>query len=160
MAEDLEPREEEGAPAAAAEGMSSQADAPADSVAPSSTDLDALLAEFDAGTKVAEPEQPDELEQLLGRLGEQERARADDQQRHAAELLERDGQSALDAIARGDIEKDRDGWRGAYEQSRAALDEVTRQVRLAREQSDFQSFARSSQERLPSHMPATMPNVG
>jgi hypothetical protein len=151
MADEIEPREEEGAPAA---GDFSPLPESADSAAPSSTDLDALLAQFDAETKAAEPEQPDELEQLLGKLGEQDRQRADDQQRHAAELLERDGQAALDALARGDLEREKSGWQTTAEQSQAMLNEVVRQVNLARERSDFDAFVRSSQERLPGNMPA------
>jgi hypothetical protein len=155
MADDIENREEEPLAPAAGEGVKSPDADPADSAAGgSSTDLDALLAEYDAGIKAAEPEQPDELEQLLGRLSQQERESATRQQQHDAELLERDGQSALDALARGDVERDRDGWKGAAEQSQAMLNEVVRQVNLARERSDFDAFVRSSQERLPGHMPA------
>jgi hypothetical protein len=140
------------------EGVAPAADgspAPAEPAAASSSadDLDAFLSQYDEEIAKAAPKQPDELEQLLGRLGEQERARADLEQRHAAELLERDGQAALDALARGDLERAKSGWQTSAEQSQQMLGEVVRQVNLALERSDFDAFVRSSQDRLPGHMP-------
>jgi hypothetical protein len=151
MADEIEPREEEGAAPADAGPIPPASSA--DAAAPSSTDaLDEFLAQYDQ--EIAKSEGPSEVEQLLGRLSAQERERADLEQQHASTLLERDGQAAIDALARGDIEKDRDGWKGAAEQSHAMLNEVVRQVNLARERSDFDAFVRSSQERLPGNMPA------